>query len=155
MSKTHPTPMMFIGREGHEGYRWTEGCKAIKIRRPEDATPILRDLIGPLMTDREAFVLVLLDARHAVANAGVISVGTLNASLVHPREVFRAAVADGAAAIIVAHNHPSGNPKPSGDDLDLTKRLDKCGDLLGIALLDHLILTETEQTSLREYGWPK
>ena len=64
------------------------------------------------------------------------------------------AVAMSAAAVIVAHNHPSGNPRPSGDDLDLTARLDRCGELLGIALLDHLVVGDTEVTSIREYGWP-
>ncbi len=78
----------------------------------------------------------------------------MNASLVHPREVYKPAIARSAAAIIVAHNHPSGNARPSGDDLDLTARLDRCGELLGVALLDHLVVGDTEVTSIREYGWP-
>ncbi len=83
-----------------------------------------------------------------------VSIGSLNASLVHPREVFKPAVALSAAAVIVAHNHPSGNARPSGDDLELTARLDRCGELLGVALLDHLVVGDTEVTSIREYGWP-
>jgi DNA repair protein RadC len=83
-----------------------------------------------------------------------VSIGSLNASLVHPREVFKQAVVGSAAALVVAHNHPSGCAQPSGDDLDLTCRLDRCGELLGISLLDHLVVGEQEIVSIREYGWP-
>ena len=83
-----------------------------------------------------------------------VSVGTLNASLVHPREVFRPAVTLQAAALVVAHNHPSGCARPSGDDLELTRRLARCGGLLGIELLDHLIVGDGEVASIREQGWP-
>ena len=85
-----------------------------------------------------------------------LAASLLNASLVHPREVFRPAIQLAAAAIIVAHNHPSGDPKPSGDDIELTKRLAEAGTPLGIALLDHMVIGDgcDEYVSLRGYGWP-
>jgi DNA repair protein RadC len=84
-----------------------------------------------------------------------ISVGCLDASLVHPRELFRAAVQIGAAAVIAAHNHPSGQSKPSGDDIGLTGRLGRAGSILGIDLLDHLVMGRGQWTSIRSAGmWP-
>lgn len=122
------------------------------VRRPEDLAGVLRDEFRGL--DRERFIALYLDARHRVRALETVSIGSLNASLVHPREVFKPAIALSAAAVIVAHNHPSGDPRPSGDDLELTGRLDKCGELLGIALLDHLVVGDADITSIREYGWP-
>lgn len=122
------------------------------VRRPEDLAGVLRDEFRGL--DRERFIALYLDARHRVRALETVSVGSLNASLVHPREVFKPAIALSAAAVIVAHNHPSGDPRPSGDDLELTSRLDRCGELLGIALLDHLVVGDADITSIREYGWP-
>ncbi len=122
------------------------------VRRPEDLAALLRDEFRGL--DRERFIALYLDARHRVRALETVSIGSLNASLVHPREVFKPAIALSCAAVIVAHNHPSGDPRPSGDDLELTGRLDRCGELLGIALLDHLVVGDAEITSIREYGWP-
>ena len=122
------------------------------VRGPADVADLLAaELRG---RDREHFLGLYLDARHRVAAVRTISVGTLDASLVHPREVFLPAVGMQAAAIIVAHNHPSGCARPSGDDLELTRRLARCGGLLGIELLDHLVVGDTEIVSIREYGWP-
>lgn len=129
------------------------GRAGLIVRRPEDLHPLLRVEFRGL--DRERFVALYLDARHRVQAVEVVSIGSLNASLVHPREVFKPAVVLSAAAVVVAHNHPSGNPRPSGDDLELTARLDRCGELLGVVLLDHLVVGDTEITSIREYGWPK
>jgi len=126
--------------------------QGLVVRRPEDLHSVLRREFRGL--DRERFLALYLDSRHRVLTVETVSIGSLNASLVHPREVFKLAVAVSAAAVIVAHNHPSGNARPSGDDLDLTARLDRCGDLLGVALLDHLVVGDTEVTSIREYGWP-
>lgn len=123
------------------------------VRGPADVHPMLREEFRGL--DRERFLALYLDTRHRVIAVETVSLGSLNASLVHPREVFKPAVSLSAAAVIVAHNHPSGSAVPSGDDLDLTARLHKCGDLLGIALLDHLIAGDVEITSIREYGWPE
>ena len=124
----------------------------ITVKRPEDLHGLLREEFRGL--DRERFVALYLDTRHRLKDMETVSIGSLNASLVHPREVFKQAVAMSAAALVVAHNHPSGCAQPSGDDLDLTCRLDRCGDLLGISLLDHLVVGEQEIVSIREYGWP-
>lgn len=136
---------------GRRATRPTPIC-GLLVRRPEDLGGVLRDEFRGL--DRERFIALYLDARHRVRALETVSVGSLNASLVHPREVFKPAIALSAAAVIVAHNHPSGDPRPSGDDLELTGRLDRCGELLGIALLDHLVVGDADITSIREYGWP-
>jgi DNA repair protein RadC len=130
----------------------TAPVTGLLVRRPEDLAGLLRDEFRGL--DRERFLALYLDARHRVRALETVSTGSLNASLVHPREVFKPAIALSAAAVIVAHNHPSGDPRPSGDDLELTGRLDRCGELLGIALLDHLVVGDADITSIREYGWP-
>ncbi len=122
------------------------------IRGPDDLASLLRAELAGL--DREHFVAVYLDSRHRIVAVQTVSIGTLNASLVHPREVFRPAVAMGAAAVIVAHNHPSGCARPSGDDVTLTDRLCRSGELLGIELLDHLVVGDDEIVSLRAHAWP-
>lgn len=124
----------------------------LAVRRPEDLHDLLRAEFRGL--DRERFVALYLDTRHRLLDRETVSIGSLNASLVHPREVFKSAVLISAAALVVAHNHPSGCARPSGDDLELTARLDRCGELLGISLLDHLVVGEREIVSIREYGWP-
>ena len=99
----------------------------------------------------EHFGVVLLDTKHRLLRTTVVTIGTLDASIVHPREIFRAATAGGAAAIVLFHNHPSGDPTPSDDDVALTKRLVKAGDLMGITVLDHVIVAENRFYSLREH----
>lgn len=103
---------------------------------------------------REHFLALYLDTRHRLGAVETVSIGSLNASLVHPREVFRPAISWGAAAVIVAHNHPSGWVRPSSEDRELTARLIRCGRLLGIELLDHIIEAGGEILSLREHDWP-
>ena len=106
-------------------------------------------------TDKEAFWALLLDGKHRLMAANLVSVGTLTASLVHPREVYRPAIAQGACAIILVHNHPSGDPDPSPQDLALTERLVAAGALLDIRILDHVIVGRGRYTSLRDAGlWP-
>lgn len=122
------------------------------VRGPKDVADLLVAELRGL--DREHFLGLYLDARHRVVAVRTISVGTLDASLVHPREVYLPAVGLQAAAVIVAHNHPSGCARPSGEDIELTRRLASCGDLLGIALLDHLVVGDAEIVSIREQGWP-
>ena len=100
----------------------------------------------------EQFGVVLLDAKHRLIRTTVLTVGTLDRSVVHPREVFREAAAARAAGIILFHNHPSGDPTPSVDDLALTRRLVAAGTLMGIDVLDHLVLTATRFVSVREIG---
>jgi DNA repair protein RadC len=101
---------------------------------------------------KENFAVFYLDARNRLIERQIVSVGTLNASLVHPREVFEPAVAAHSAAVIVAHNHPSGDLEPSSDDLAITKRLAEAGKILGIDLLDHVIVTADKFLSLKDKG---
>ncbi len=108
--------------------------------------PRLRD------ASHERFVVVLLDGRHRWIRDVVVSQGTLTASLVHPREVFRPALREASAAVILVHNHPSGDPTPSREDVEITGRLVRAGDLLGIRVLDHVIVAERGYVSLREAG---
>ena len=96
--------------------------------------------------------MLLLDTKHRVLRTVVLSVGTLDASIVHPREVFREAAAAGAAALVLFHNHPSGDPKPSDDDVALTRRLAAAGVLMGIDVIDHVILADVRYFSFREQG---
>ena len=103
--------------------------------------------------DREAFVVLLLDVKHRVIAEEVVTIGILDGALIHPREVFKAAVAGSAAGIIVAHNHPSGDLKPSGQDREVTKRLRDAGKILGIPVVDHVIVGPTGgHFSFREQG---
>lgn len=122
----------------------------IQILTAIDAAQLLVPQFGALPV--EHFGLLLLDTKHRVTRTTLLSVGTLDASIVHPREVFRAAASGGAAAIVLFHNHPSGDPAPSEDDIALTRRLIRAGDLMGIAVLDHVIVAENRYASLRERG---
>lgn len=108
--------------------------------------PRLRDLRV------EQFRVVLLDGKHRVLSAHLVSQGTLTSSPVHPREVYAPAVRESAAALVLVHNHPSGDPSPSADDLDITRRLCEVGDLLGIRVLDHVIVGDGSYTSLADRG---
>ncbi len=109
---------------------------------------------GPLLRDmkRERFYLVLLDRKNRVLREALVSEGTLTEAVVHPREAFAAAIVEGAAAVLAVHNHPSGDPSPSPEDIRLTERLRACGTLLGIPLLDHVIVGADGFVSLRERG---
>ncbi len=100
----------------------------------------------------ETFGLLALDARHRLRREAVVSVGCLTASLVHPREVFQEAVVSRAAALVLFHNHPSGDPEPSAEDLALTRRLAAAGSLMGIEILDHLVLGAGHYVSLKDRG---
>jgi len=100
----------------------------------------------------EQFGIVMLDTKHRVIRIKVVSIGSLDATVVHPREVFREATAASAAAIVLFHNHPSGDPTPSSDDLVLTRRMFRAGEIMGIDVLDHLILADQRYYSLVEAG---
>ena len=100
----------------------------------------------------EQFGLLLLDTKRRVLRTTLVSMGTIDASIVHPREVFRAAANARAASLILFHNHPSGDPAPSEDDVALTKRMVRAGELMGIVVLDHIIVAENRYHSLREQG---
>ena len=118
------------------------------ITGPEEAARILQSLIGS--KDREHFVALILNARYRVVGIDIVAVGSLDQALVAPREVFKSAVIGSAAALVVGHNHPSGNPEQSAEDVALTRRLVEAGQLLGIRLLDHIIVTDRTWVSLAE-----
>lgn len=125
-------------------------AERLVLRTPED---VARRMIPRLRERRvEVFVVLMLDARNAVKGEVEISRGTLNASLVHPREVFKAAIDCLAAGIIAVHNHPSGNAEPSSEDLEITRQLAETGKIVGIPLHDHLIVAGDQCTSLAERG---
>lgn len=102
---------------------------------------------------KEAFWAFALDAQGGLLHRERVSLGTLTSSLVHPREVFQPAVLHGAASLVVAHNHPSGDPEPSSDDRATTRRLERVGRLLGIPVVDHVVLGSGRYVSFRERGW--
>ena len=120
------------------------------IRSPEDVYRQYRFLFEGLVQER--FVVFILNSKNAVQAIEIVSEGTLNASLVHPREVFRAAILGIGASIIVAHNHPSGNLEPSREDIEITRQLVESGKIIGIPIHDHLIFTENGCTSFAERG---
>ena len=101
----------------------------------------------------EVFIVLLLDAKHAVIQEKTVSQGSLTSSLVHPREVFKEAVRESAAAVIFLHNHPSGDPKPSQEDRALTVRLQEAGDILGVQVLDHVVIGDGRYVSFADEGW--
>jgi DNA repair protein RadC len=124
-----------------------------RILGSEDAVDFCRGHFARLAADgaQEEFHVVCLDAKHQVVNTQRVSVGSLDRSLVHPREVFRPAIKDAAKAIIVVHNHPSGDPTPSGDDFAVTSRLEEAGKTLGIQLLDHVVVARQGAISIRAF----
>lgn len=124
--------------------------EARPVSEPSAVAALLRAMFPGL--DREQFVCVMVNARQQVIGVNVVSVGTLTASLVHPRECFKPAILANAAAVIVAHNHPSGQVQPSPEDRETTSRLVRAGRLLGIEVLDHVIWTEAAHFSFRSEG---
>ncbi|MDQ7859790.1 MAG: DNA repair protein RadC [Armatimonadota bacterium] len=120
------------------------------VRAPADVAALLGPRLRHL--DREHFCAVLLNTRHEVVEVASVAVGGLDAAPIHPREVFKEAVRRSAAAVILVHNHPSGVPEPSGDDLRITVRLAEAGRVVGIAVLDHVIIGDGRFVSLRERG---
>lgn len=114
------------------------------------ACALFRELIGDL--DRESVWVACLDSKARVCCVSQVSIGTVNASLVHPREVYKVALLANAASIILAHNHPSGDPTPSLDDMIITDKLEKSGDALGIKFNDHLILGDESYYSFADEG---
>jgi DNA repair protein RadC len=100
----------------------------------------------------EQFGVMMLDTKHRLLRTSIVSVGTLDSSPAHPREIFREAASASAAAVVLFHNHPSGDPTPSRDDVDLTRRLVQAGEIMGIDVIDHMILADTRYFSFREAG---
>lgn len=125
--------------------------KKYLIRSPEDAADVARQFIDD--DDREVFFVMCLDTKNQVIAVHRAHVGSLNASIVHPREVFKAAILNNSASIIASHQHPSGDPKPSQEDIHITRRIAESGKIIGIELLDHIILGDKSQMSLKEKGY--
>ena len=121
-----------------------------QVRSPADAAAVLAEYFSD--RDREEFVVAFLDTANTLTGLHVASVGGLAASIVEPRQVFKAAVLANAAAVLLAHNHPSGNPEPSREDVAITRQLVEAGKVMGVPVHDHLILTDHGHTSLAERG---
>ena len=126
---------------------WPDGDAAALVRGPETVFDLTRDIRG---ANREHFVGFYLNSRNQVLRREIISIGSLNASIVHPREVYQPAIAVSAASLILAHNHPSGDPTPSEEDLAITRRLVEAGRILGIDILDHVVVAKDAYASFKE-----
>lgn len=121
------------------------------ISSPKDAYEMIKEQLEGL--DREQFIIACLNTKNEPTNISVVSVGSLNKAIVHPREVFKTAILSNASSIMAFHNHPSGDTTPSDQDIQLTNRLYEAGELLGIKVLDHLIIGDGSFTSLKEKGY--
>jgi DNA repair protein RadC len=121
----------------------------VRISDSQTAYRLLEPFVDGL--DREHFIVVGLDAKHAVIGINTVSIGSVTLSIVHPREVFKPVILMNASAVLLAHNHPSGDSTPSQEDHALTRRLKDAGELLGIAILDHLVLGENRYYSFADH----
>ena len=121
-----------------------------RISSPKDVVELLRNFLEG--ADREQFITCCMDTKNQPTSINIVSVGTINSSLVHPREVFKTAIISNASSVILSHNHPSGDVTPSKEDVDITKRIKECGRILGIELLDHVIIGDDKYSSLKEKG---
>lgn len=121
------------------------------VRSPEDGYELMKEFLGDV--DREHFIVVCLDTKNQPTALNVCHIGSLNASIVHPREVMKPAILSNAASILVGHNHPSGNPEPSHEDIQVTRKLVEAGKIMGIDVLDHIVMGEDEFVSLKEKGY--
>lgn len=120
------------------------------VNSPEYAKEIIKEFIGDM--DREYLAVICLDVKNKITSITANSIGSLNSSIVHPREVFKTAILSNSASIIIGHNHPSGDPTPSEEDINVTYSLKEGGRILGIELLDHIIIGDNEYVSLKEKG---
>jgi DNA repair protein RadC len=131
-----------------EGYPDSRG--KVVIKTPED---VLGQIKGRLKDKKkEHFITLLLDTRNQLIGVTTISIGSLDSSIVHPREVFKEAISASSASVIFVHNHPSGDPQPSEDDIKLTKRLVEAGEIMGIEILDHIIVANEAHVSMKAKG---
>jgi len=122
------------------------------IKSPAEVYQAAKQLLALHEKPEERFCILCLNTKNKIVGVHTISIGSLNASIVHPREVFKAAMLNNAAAIICIHNHPSGDPEPSREDIETTKRLVEAGKIIGIEVIDHVIIGEQEYISMKEEG---
>jgi len=122
------------------------------IVNPATAAEIVNRVFDMENQPNEVFAILCLNTKKKVAGAHIISQGSLSSAIVHPREVFKAAILNNAASIVLAHNHPSGDPEPSREDIETTHRLVNAGNILGINVLDHIIVGDGKYISLKELG---
>ena len=131
-----------------------EGCSEARkkpvVKSPDEVVGLVKNRLKG--KKKEYFLALLLDTRNQLIRVAEISIGSLDTSVVHPREVFKEAISASAASIIFVHNHPSGNPDPSEDDVELTKRLAEAGEIVGIDVLDHIIIGDKNYLSLKRSG---
>jgi DNA repair protein RadC len=131
------------------GKRLLKDKQSVLLLTPEAVWQEMKDIRA---SKKEHAVVFFLNTRKQEIERRIISIGTLNASMLHPRELFEPAIKVHAASIILSHNHPSGDPEPSGDDISITRRIVEAGKILGIELLDHVIVTPKKWVSMRETG---
>jgi DNA repair protein RadC len=124
--------------------------KRPKINSMDDVVQIVKPMISD--SNKEFFMALYLNTKNGVLKQEVISIGSLNANIVHPREIFKTACMISASSIIVAHNHPSGDPLPSREDIEITKKLHEAGKMMGIELLDHVIIGHDRNYGFKESG---
>ncbi|MBA7565702.1 hypothetical protein ES708_07387 [subsurface metagenome] len=120
------------------------------VKTPDDVVSVVRSRLRG--KKKEHFLALLLDTRSQLIKVSEISIGSLDTSIVHPREVFKEAISASAASVIFVHNHPSGDPEASEDDIELTKRLAQAGEIVGIEVLDHIIISDKKYLSLKRQG---
>lgn len=130
-------------KDEHDGER-------LSVKSHQDVIKVVRQRLKD--KKKEQFLVLCLDTRNNLIRIGTISIGTLDANLVHPREVFKEAIQSLASSIILVHNHPSGNPEPSEADIDITKRIQETGKIVGIDVLDHIIVGDNTSFSFKEKG---
>lgn len=121
------------------------------VRSPEDGYNLLKMILAD--KDREHFIVVSLDTKNQPVSINICHIGSLNASIVHPREVMKSAILSNAASILVGHNHPSGKADQSKEDIEVTRRLVEAGKIIGIDVIDHIIVGDETYTSLKEKGY--
>lgn len=126
------------------------GVMGSAIRGPGDIARMFMDEMRHL--DKEHFKAALLNTKNQILKVVTVSIGSLNASIVHPREILKPAISASAASVILVHNHPTGDPAPSREDVEFTRRFAKCGELIGIRLLDHVVIGSGRYRSLKESG---
>lgn len=122
-----------------------------RIRSPHDAYELMKEFLGDV--DREHFIVLCMDTKNQPTCIQTVHIGSLNSSIVHPREVLKPAILSNSCSCIVAHNHPSNDTTPSPEDIAVTKRLAEAGEIIGIEVLDHLIMCDDHFLSLKEKGY--